>query len=353
MKSLNLPKFIAIFLLILLPCITFSLSMLNGGRFLSICAVAALPEGVIGYIGEYSENSQNFGHLYGDGQPPLISDNASTEDGAKDSVTVSVKEAIMGNIIKKTLSPYNSQYKYNHIYLSNSTGAQIDIADELSKPLSFTATKDSQPQVLIYHTHTTEGYMSSEEEYYTTTDEPRTTDETKNIVAVGKVVKQRLESAGFSVIHDTTIHDYPGFSGSYSRSAETVKANLEKYPSIKVVIDIHRDSITSGNDKVAPVVEVNGREAAQVMLVMGSETGTITNHPDWRHNLRLALKLQYMFESTYPKFARTMLLRSTKYNQNLSKGAFLIEIGSEANTLEQALYSAELVGDTLVRLLQS
>lgn len=353
MKSLNLIKFTAIFLVALLPCAIFSLSLLNYNRFLSICAVAALPEGVWGYIGGYSENALDFDYYYESGQPQGTSDDSPITQSAKDSVTVAVKEAVMGNIIKKTLSPYSSQLKYNNIYLSNSTSAEIDVGSELSKPLSFTVTNDSQPQVLIYHTHTTEGYMGSEEEYYTTADEPRTTDETKNIVAVGNVVKQRLESAGFSVIHDTTIHDYPGFSGSYSRSAETVKANLEKYPSIKVVIDIHRDSITSGNDKVAPVVEVNGKEAAQVMLVMGSETGTITNHPNWRDNLRLALKLQYLFESTYPKFARTMLLRSTRYNQNLSKGAFLIEIGSEANTLEQALYSAELVGDTLTMLLKS
>lgn len=323
----------------------------------SICAVAALPEGVYGYINNYSADDLNFSQFYNGDTSSPSQPSAGVDDiidkNTGESVTVSVKEAVMGNIIKKTLSPYSAKLQYNNVYLSNSTDAAIDIGAELSQPLEFTVIKSSEPQILIYHTHTTESYMQSEEEYYTTTDEPRTTDETKNVIAVGEVVKSRLEAAGYSVIHDKTIHDYPGFSGSYGRSAETVKANLKKYPSIKIVIDIHRDSISSGkDDKVAPVVNVNGKEAAQVMLVMGSQTGTITDHPNWRQNLRLALKLQYMFESTYPKFARTMLLRSTKYNQNLSTGAFLIEIGSEANTQDQALYSAELVGDTLCRLFE-
>lgn len=355
MKGFDLPRIMAIVLLSVLPIVMIVLILLAGNGIFSICAVAAFPEGVVGYISDYNTDDLNFNEFYNKEPAVQPSDKVDTAAGnAGDSKTVSVKEAVMGNIIKKTLSPYSAKYKYNNVYLSNSTGTEINIADELSKPLEFSITKSSEPQVLIYHTHTTESYMQSEEDYYTTTDEPRTTDETKNVVAIGEVVKQRLEAAGYTVIHDKTIHDYPGFSGSYSRSAETVKANLAKHPSIKIVIDIHRDSISGGdNDKVAPVVEVNGKEAAQVMLVMGSQTGTITDHPHWRQNLRLALKLQYLFESTYPKFARTMLLRSTKYNQNLSTGAFLIEIGSEANTMEQAVYSAELVGDTLCRLLQS
>ena len=98
---------------------------------------------------------------------------------------------------------------------------------------------------------------------------------------------------------------------------------------------------------------VDGKEAAQVMLVMGSETGTITDYPNWRDNLQLAIKLQSIFETKYPQFARSVLLKSAKYNQNVLKGSFLIEIGSDANTLEQALYSAELVSNSLITLLNS
>jgi stage II sporulation protein P len=157
----------------------------------------------------------------------------------------------------------------------------------------------------------------------------------------------------YKVVHDKTIHDYPAFSGSYNRSAETVNKALKEYPSIKIAIDVHRDTITSGNDKIAPVVNINGKEAAQVMLVMGSQTGSVTNYPNWRQNLRLATKLQYVFESNYPQFARAMLLKSAKYNQHLTTGSILIEVGSDANTFEQAKYSAQLVGQSLTILLNS
>lgn len=270
------------------------------------------------------------------------------------SVSCPIEQKVMGHIVKKTLTPYNAKAHSNGVYISNTSGADIDIAADLASELKFKVEKSSEPQILIYHTHATEGFMTDESEYYTDFDEPRSTDTEVNIVKIGEVIAQRLTDAGYSVIHDKTLHDHPGYSGSYSRSAETVKKNLLKYPSIKIAIDVHRDSISSGkSDKVAPVVMVNGKEAAQVMLVMGSETGSIENHPDWRQNLKLATKLQYVFESSYPQFARAMLLRSAKYNQNLTTGSILIEVGSDANTLEQAMYSAELVGDSLTVLLNS
>jgi stage II sporulation protein P len=270
------------------------------------------------------------------------------------SVTTSVDEQVIGKILKKTLSPYSANTSFNGVYLNNTTDAAVDIGYELSKKFEYKVKKGEEPQILIYHTHATEGYMRDESDYYTVTDEPRSTDSNENVIAVGKHIKSILEEAGYSVVHDETLHDYPGFTGSYSRSAETVKSAIEKYPSIKVAIDVHRDSITSGkSDKVAPVVTVDGKEAAQVMLVMGSQTGDITDYPNWRQNLRLALKLQYVFEKSYPQFARSILLRSTRYNQNLTTGSILIEMGSDANTKEQAMYSAELVGRSLVSLFDS
>lgn len=270
------------------------------------------------------------------------------------SISVSVDETIIGNIIKKTLSPYSANTSQSGVYLNNNTNAAVNIKKELEKPLDFSVAKNAEPQILIYHTHATEGFMANESDYYTQSDEPRTTDTTKNIVAVGAVIAEQLKAAGYGVVHDVSLHDYPGYSGSYSRSAETITATLKKYPSIKIAIDVHRDSITSGeSDKVAPVVTVEGKEAAQVMLVMGSETGGIEDYPNWRENLRLALKLQYVFEKNYPQLARSILLRSKKYNQDMLSGAILIEMGSDANTLEQALYSGELVGKSLVALLDS
>ena len=336
------------------------LNLAPGGmwNFMLMSASATDTDKLMGIVADivpqYNDYISNSLTVDGNNNSSNKDKNNAQNDNNNDSVSVSVDEAVMGNIIKKTLTPYNANLKVGNVCINNQSGATVDVSSELSKALDYYITKGKEPQILIYHTHTTEGYMMSEDEYYTTADEPRTTDDEKNVVAVGERIVEQLEAAGYAVIHDTTIHDYPGFSGSYSRSAETVKEVLKEYPSIKIAIDLHRDSISSGeNDKVAPVVSVNGKEAAQVMLVMGSQTGSVTDYPNWRHNLRFAMKLQYLFETQYPQFARSLLLRSTKYNQNLTKGSILIEMGSDANTLEQALYSGELVGKTLVTLFNS
>lgn len=86
---------------------------------------------------------------------------------------------------------------------------------------------------------------------------------------IGDKITQQLENAGIGVIHDTTIHDYPSYNGSYDRSAETVKKILKEYPSIKVVLDIHRDAIGTNDSIMQPVVEVNGKDAAPVMIISG------------------------------------------------------------------------------------
>lgn len=282
-----------------------------------------------------------------------VADGASVELTHHRVITESIPQNVYGNVLSKTVSSYNAKQSFDKVFMNNKSGASVDIGVELSAKLDFTVTKGDEPQILIYHTHTTESYLLEDKSVYTEEDNTRTTDTTKNVVAVGEKIAEQLRNAGYTVIHDETLHDYPSYSGSYNRSAETVKKILEQYPSIKIAIDVHRDSITSGDDKVAPTVKVDGREAAQVMLVIGSQTGNITGHPNWRKNLRLALKLQYVFESTYPQFARALSLKSAKYNQHLTTGSILVEMGSDANTLEQALYSGELVGKSLVTLLNS
>lgn len=258
---------------------------------------------------------------------------------------------IAGKILTKALSPYNSNLKYNKIYINNKTGQDINIASELKSGTKIKLKKSKEPEILIMHTHTTECFLNEARDYYTDADLTRTTDNTKNIAAVGDVLAEQLENAGFSVLHDKTQHDHPSYTGSYNRSKATVQSYLKKYSSIKIVIDLHRDAMASGNDKIAPTVEIGGKQAAQVMLVMGSQTGNVTGHSKWKENLRLALVLQQTFETKYPGFARAMLLKSAKYNQNLTTGSILIEIGTDANTLEQALYSGELVGKTLAEML--
>ena len=283
-------------------------------------------------------------------------ENVSSSAGSSEtqSTTASVSGQAVGKITSKFISPYTAGTKYNKVYLKNNTGSKIDIKSLLEKKLSIKIAKNTKPQVLIMHTHTTESFMSDERDYYTENDKWRSRDSKKNMIAIGDVIEQKLKAAGIGVIHDTTVHDYPAYSGSYTRSAATIKSDLKAYPSIKIVIDIHRDSITADNkDKIKPVVKIDGKNAAQVMLVMGSQTGGITDYPNWKENLSLALKYQQTLEVMYPGLARAVTLNSGKYNQNLTKGSILLEVGTEANTLDEAKRGAAYAGDALVSLLNT
>ncbi len=262
--------------------------------------------------------------------------------------------AVKGKIINKYISPYTAPSSYNGVYLKNSTGEDIDIAALLSEDLSFSVEKSGEPQVLIMHTHATESFMKADAEYYTDEFSSRSQNNEENMVKIGSIVAEKLNAAGIVTLHDATQHDYPQYSGSYTRSAKTVNSYLKKYPSIKIVLDLHRDAVTSGeSDKIKLSTEINGKKAAQVMLVMGSQTGSVTNYPNWKENLKLALRLQQTLESKYPTLARPLSLVSKNYNQSLNNGAMLIEFGTDANSLEEACYSAEMVGESLVSLLNT
>ena len=263
-------------------------------------------------------------------------------------------QAVKGQIIEKYISPYSAPLSYNNVYMKNSTDLEINIKSLLNSVLNFKISKNEEPQVLIMHTHTTETFMQQNEKFYTKDFKSRTTDNNKNMAKIGSIVAEKLNAAGIKTLHDTTKHDYPEYTGSYGRSAKTVQSYLDKYKGIKIVLDLHRDAVTSGeSDKVKLSTEINGKKAAQVMLVMGSQSGSITNHPNWQENLKLALKLQQMLEVKYPTLARPLSLMPKRYNQSLSTGSLLIEFGTDANTLEEACYSAELVADALISLLNT
>ncbi len=277
----------------------------------------------------------------------------NTSTTSSTSVPVAA-EAVKGKIVERYISPYTAPLSYNNVYMKNSTGVSIDIKNLLNSSLKFKIKKTQDPQVLIVHTHATETFMKTDADYFTDDFKARTTNNKENMVQIGNLVSEKLNKSGIKTVHSATQHDYPNYSGSYSRSAKTVNSYLKKYPSIKIVLDLHRDSVSAGgSDKAKLVTKINGKKAAQVMLVMGSQTGSIKDHPNWKENLKLALKLQQTLEVKYPTLARPLSLMSKKYNQSLSTGALLIEFGTEANTLEEASYSAELVGNALVDLLNN
>ncbi len=223
------------------------------------------------------------------------------------------------------------------------------IAESTAAP-DFTITADGSPEVLIMHTHTTESFEPYVREHFDPSFNYRTTDPAYNMISVGDAITAQLEAAGIGVIHNTTIHDYPSYNGSYDRSAATVKEILAQYPSIRVVLDIHRDAIQDGNTLKQPVVEINGKESAQVMIISGCDDGTM-NMPNYMKNYHFACRLQENMEGMFPGLTRPILFDYRHYNQDLTTGSLLLEIGTHGNTLEQAQYAGELVGKSLAQTL--
>ncbi|MBQ8740943.1 MAG: stage II sporulation protein P [Clostridia bacterium] len=268
-----------------------------------------------------------------------------------ESVAVSATGTVQGAVIEKFISPYTANTSYNNVYLKNNTELDINLKDFVNGKLGFSLEKNGKPQILILHTHATESYLRHNEDYYTDKDLSRTNDNEYNMVALGKIIADKLNAAGIGTLHDTTQHDYPSYSESYSRAAETISSYTEKYPSIKIVIDLHRDAIAANDtDKVKLTTEIDGKKAAQIMLVMGSQSGSVKNFPNWKENLKLATKLQQTVEIMYPSLARSIHFMSKNYNESLTTGSMLIEIGTDANTLDEAKYSAELLSNALISL---
>ena len=200
------------------------------------------------------------------------------------------------------------------------------------------------PQVLIFHTHSSEAYTPTDGNRYEASDTMRTEDTNYNIIRVGDVLAEQLEAAGVQVLHDRTIYDYPSYTGSYARSGAAVQRHLEENPSIRVVIDLHRDALCSDDVVYKTVAELpDAAPCAQVMLLVGTD-GTGLEHPGWQENLKLAVYLQDAADRQHPTLMRPITLVNERYNQHLSPGMLLIEVGSSGNTLSEAVRAAELFG---------
>lgn len=251
-----------------------------------------------------------------------------------------------------SLSSFGSQY------INNSTGYSPDIGALLKKELGadkgYTPLAASQsPLVLIIHTHGTEAYSADGALYCKDTDNyARTADAGKSVVAVGAQMSEVLNKNGIPTVHCTVMHDSVQYKDSYARAEETVKKYLSEYPSIKLVIDIHRDSIVkSTGELVRPVAEINGEAAAQVMCVVGSDWAG-DDCPNWENNLSLALKLREGLNEKYGNICRPVFLKGNTYNQELSAYSLLIEVGSSGNSLEEALRSATVTAEALAMLVK-
>ena len=266
------------------------------------------------------------------------------------------RPADAGTVIEKNY-PQGSGDKYipcgTGSIKNNTRQTAADIAAEIQNPLPFAIEKDSpEPQVLVMHTHATEDYRLSAGPWFRHGDGARSTDRSINMCAVGKVVTDTLNAAGIYTLHDETLNDYPSYTGSYANSRAVVQQYLAQYPSIKVVLDVHRDAIeTEGGARYAPVCTVNGRQAAQVMIICGCDNGGSVQLPNWRQNLRVAAAWERSMEGLYPGFTRPVLFSYRFYNQDLTTGSLLIEIGGHGNNLNEALYAGQLAAEGLAAAL--
>ena len=225
--------------------------------------------------------------------------------------------------------------------------------EELLKQKADLSIQDiSKPTILVYHSHTTESYTLLDAGYYTESLDLRSKDNAKNMVRVGDELVKYLELQGFKVIHDTDIHD-ENYSGAYESSRKNIEKYLEEYPSIEITIDVHRDDITyDNNTKVKPTATINGKKAARMMIIAGAEYGSVENYPNWEYNLRFDLAVQNKVEEMYSGLMRPMLFAERKYNMFETKNSFLLEVGTDGNTLDEACYSVRLFATALGELLK-
>lgn len=272
----------------------------------------------------------------GETEPPT---EEATEPPTEPSVQVTVPED----------SAVFASADADFVEMNYSAKRSPDIEALLTQSLDWDLTGDA-PAVLIFHSHGTEAYTPVSGEYYEEEGgEYRTTNESYNMMSLGAELARLLNAAGIPTVHDTTYYDYPDYLASYDNARIGLQQQLEKYPTVKLVIDLHRDAAEyEDGTQWSTEAIINGEKSAQVMLVMG--TDSYYNHPGWEENLSVALKLQAMMEKTHPGSTRPLDLRKQRFNQDLLPGAVIAEIGAAGNTHREAMNTVSVLAEAIIQL---
>jgi len=262
---------------------------------------------------------------------------------------VDVPAAADNGVPARTLVPTDPEgyTVIGSVYISNSTDHAL-AAETVRQPFA-AALGTGEPQLLILHTHGSEAYTPAEDEGVLWSGDHRTTDSRYSVVRVGDEMANVFSAAGISVLHDRTLYDYPEYSGAYDRSLAAIQRYLEQYPSIRFVLDIHRDAISDGSGNQYKLV-TEGGGAAQLSLVVGSD-GSGLPHPNWMENLRLAAALQERLLAEEATLMRPLLLRDSRYNQHATAGSLLVEVGAAGNAPEEAVAAGRLFAAAMAELL--
>lgn len=278
---------------------------------------------------------------------------AKVEENVEDSVSLEeiaenmskVKPLAETKVIKENNKTDTFNTRYKNVKIRNESS--YTLTDEMLIPnVDFENKKD----IIIFHTHTCESYTPTEANNYVSSGNYRTIDLNYSVARVGTELTNNLRSLGFNVTHDTTYHDYPAYTGSYTRSLATVKEILSKNSDSEFIIDLHRDAIGSMSN-YAPCVQIDDEIAAQIMFVIGTDGGGL-DHKDWLYNFKLALKIQSKAEEMYPGLFKPLILRNSRYNQHVSKGACIIEVGATGNTLEQCNISMKYIAKVIEEIMK-
>ena len=231
--------------------------------------------------------------------------------------------------------------------LKNQTNYNVTLSDFENRALNLS----SSPKVLIIHTHTTESYAPENESEYFVNDSSRSCDNERNMISIGKIIGEALKEQGIEVIHDETFHDYPVYNGAYGRCLSSISNDLEKYPGINIILDVHRDAVSGADGKQIKVIsDISGQKTAQVMLVVGTNGGGLS-HSGWKDNLTFATHIQKNAEKNYPGLMRPLNLREERFNQHMTPNSIIIEVGTNANTLSEAKAGARLIGECIAAVL--
>ena len=280
-------------------------------------------------------------------QDPAELDPDGEEDGGDLPATTTAPEGIIAKtMVAGTSAKYVTSGK---VAIYNHTDYTLDIPALLANAPQLSAQGEG-PKVLIYHSHATEAYTMDGTDVYEESDSYRTLNTQQNMVRIGEEMAAVFEAAGIGVIHDTTLYDYPSYNNAYVRSVEGVAAALKEYPSIVLLLDVHRDALVASDGTIYKVVSGSVDNCAQVMMVMGSDANGQV-HPNWKVNLSLAVEIQNALAQKWATLARPIVLRTSRFNQHLSTGTILVEVGTHGNTLQEAITAARLYARTVAELM--
>ena len=269
--------------------------------------------------------------------------NQNTNSQENEKITLASNQAVTTEVVTPNPISDNANVQYGNVKIKNQT--TFNLTEDILNP----DIKIDNKNILIFHTHSCESYTPSEKYQYTQTGNYRTTDKNYSVIRVGTELENYLKEYNINVIHDTSYHDYPSYTGSYTRSLETVE-NILKTNQADIIIDLHRDAVGSRPD-YAPTVKIGDDYAAQIMFVIGTNEGGLW-HPNWQQNLKFAVKVQQKAEEMYPGLFKPIMLTKSRYNQHTGKYANIMEIGSTGNTLDQCLTSMKYLSAVMNEVLK-